>query len=75
MAVHTAGFVPAFPQIDLDATSLAHEINNNGGIGALQMLGIKHPVILAGMNAVAHADLVAAVSNAGGLGRLASPRP
>ena len=56
MAVHTAGFVPAFPQIDLDATSLAHEINNNGGIGALQMLGIKHPVILAGMNAVAHAD-------------------
>lgn len=32
------------------------------------MLGIKHPVVLAGMNAVAHADLVAAVSNAGGLG-------
>ena len=34
------------------------------------MLGIKYPVILAGMNAVAHADLVAAVSNAGGLGVL-----
>jgi len=45
---------------------------------APQMLGIKHPVILAGMNAVAHADLVAAVSNAGGLGKpfeLFAPRP
>ena len=26
------------------------------------LLGIEHPVMLAGMNAVAHADLVAAVS-------------
>lgn len=34
------------------------------------MLGITHPVILAGMNMVAHAELVAAVSNAGGLGML-----
>eukprot|EP00939_MAST-03C_sp_MAST-3C-sp1_P001760 g1760.t1 len=33
-----------------------------------ELFGIKHPVILAGMNAVAHARLVAAVSNAGGLG-------
>ena len=33
-----------------------------------ELLDIKHPVILAGMNAVSHADLVAAVSNAGGLG-------
>lgn len=32
------------------------------------MLGIKHPVVLAGMNAVAHAELVAAVTNAGGMG-------
>ena len=31
-------------------------------------MGIEHPIVLAGMNAVAHADLVAAVSNAGGLG-------
>lgn len=34
----------------------------------VQMLHIKHPVLLAGMNAVAHAELAAAVSNAGGLG-------
>eukprot|EP00949_MAST-11_sp_MAST-11-sp1_P003223 g3223.t1 len=34
------------------------------------LLGIQHPVILAGMNAVSHSDLVAAVSNAGGLGVL-----
>ena len=34
-----------------------------------ELLGIQHPVILAGMNAVAHAELVAAVSNAGGLGK------
>lgn len=32
------------------------------------LFNIRHPVILAGMNAVAHARLVAAVSNAGGLG-------
>ena len=29
------------------------------------LLGIQHPVMLAGMNGVAHADLAAAVSNAG----------
>ena len=34
------------------------------------MLGIKYPVMLAGMNAVATADLVAAVTNAGGIGTL-----
>jgi len=33
-----------------------------------ELLGIKHPVILAGMNGVATAPLAAAVSNAGGLG-------
>ena len=33
-----------------------------------KLFGIKHPIVLAGMNAVAHAKLVAAVSNAGGLG-------
>eukprot|EP00927_Polykrikos_kofoidii_P074850 TRINITY_DN7089_c0_g1_i1.p1 TRINITY_DN7089_c0_g1~~TRINITY_DN7089_c0_g1_i1.p1 ORF type:complete len:418 (+),score=59.38 TRINITY_DN7089_c0_g1_i1:106-1254(+) len=32
------------------------------------LLGISHPVILAGMNKAASADLAAAVSNAGGLG-------
>jgi len=33
-----------------------------------KMLGMEHPVMLAGMNGVAHADLAAAVSNAGGIG-------
>jgi NAD(P)H-dependent flavin oxidoreductase YrpB (nitropropane dioxygenase family) len=33
-----------------------------------KLLGIKHPVILAGMSGVSHAELVAAVSKAGGLG-------
>ncbi|KAK6378837.1 hypothetical protein LTS17_006540 [Exophiala oligosperma] len=33
-----------------------------------QQLGIKHPVMLAGMGQVSGASLVAAVSNAGGLG-------
>jgi NAD(P)H-dependent flavin oxidoreductase YrpB (nitropropane dioxygenase family) len=33
-----------------------------------ELLGIKHPIILAGMNGVATAPLAAAVSNAGGLG-------
>lgn len=32
------------------------------------MFGIKHPVILAGMNVAAGPKLAAAVSNAGGLG-------
>lgn len=32
------------------------------------LLGIEYPIILAGMGPVSHADLVAAVSNAGGLG-------
>ena len=35
-----------------------------------QLLGIEHPIMLAGMNAVAHADLVAAVTNAGGIGTI-----
>jgi len=33
-----------------------------------ELLGIKHPIILAGMNGVATAPLAAAVSNSGGLG-------
>lgn len=33
-----------------------------------RLLGVKHPVILAGMNAIATPKLAAAVSNAGGLG-------
>ena len=33
-----------------------------------EMFGIQHPIILAGMNAVAGPDLAAAVTNAGGLG-------
>jgi len=34
------------------------------------LLGIKHPVMLAGMNGVSHSDLAAAVSNAGGIGSI-----
>ena len=33
-----------------------------------EMLGIEHPIILAGMAGIAHAELAAAVSNAGGPG-------
>uniref|UniRef100_A0A7S2WAI9 Nitronate monooxygenase domain-containing protein n=1 Tax=Mucochytrium quahogii TaxID=96639 RepID=A0A7S2WAI9_9STRA len=33
-----------------------------------EKLGIKHPILLAGMSGVSHAELAAAVSNAGGLG-------
>eukprot|EP00450_Noctiluca_scintillans_P019205 CAMPEP_0194510986 /NCGR_PEP_ID=MMETSP0253-20130528/42511_1 /TAXON_ID=2966 /ORGANISM="Noctiluca scintillans" /LENGTH=48 /DNA_ID= /DNA_START= /DNA_END= /DNA_ORIENTATION= len=32
------------------------------------LLGIEHPVMLAGMAAISGADLAAAVSNAGGIG-------
>jgi enoyl-[acyl-carrier protein] reductase II len=35
------------------------------------MFGIKHPIVLAGMNWISQPRLVAAVSNAGGLGTLA----
>lgn len=37
-----------------------------------EMLGIKHPIMLAGMGSITQPKLVAAVSNAGGLGVLAS---
>ena len=33
-----------------------------------QLFGIKHPIILAGMNVAAGPSLAAAVCNAGGLG-------
>jgi len=33
-----------------------------------KLLRIKYPILLAGMNGVSHSELVAAVSNAGGLG-------
>ena len=39
-----------------------------------QKLGIQHPIIQAGMGGVARAELVAAVSNAGGLGMLGMVR-
>jgi len=35
-----------------------------------RLLGIRHPIVQAGMGGVARAELVAAVSNAGGLGTL-----
>ena len=37
-----------------------------------KLLGIKHPIVLPGMSWISTPDLVAAVSNAGGLGILAS---
>lgn len=40
-----------------------------------ELLGIKHPIIQSGANYVGVPELVAAVSNAGGLGILASGRP
>jgi NAD(P)H-dependent flavin oxidoreductase YrpB (nitropropane dioxygenase family) len=33
-----------------------------------ELFGIKHPIMLAGMNVAAGPELAAAVSNAGGLG-------
>lgn len=36
-----------------------------------EMFGIKHPIMLAGMNWITQPEIVAAVSNAGGLGNLA----
>lgn len=38
------------------------------------LLGIKHPVMLAGMDMVAGPELVAAVTNAGGFGTLGGAR-
>eukprot|EP00933_Yihiella_yeosuensis_P080596 TRINITY_DN9404_c0_g3_i2.p1 TRINITY_DN9404_c0_g3~~TRINITY_DN9404_c0_g3_i2.p1 ORF type:complete len:354 (-),score=89.56 TRINITY_DN9404_c0_g3_i2:66-1127(-) len=35
-----------------------------------KLLGIKHPIMLAGMNGVAHSELASAVSNAGGIGSI-----
>eukprot|EP00930_Biecheleria_cincta_P104042 TRINITY_DN96195_c0_g1_i1.p1 TRINITY_DN96195_c0_g1~~TRINITY_DN96195_c0_g1_i1.p1 ORF type:complete len:352 (+),score=72.77 TRINITY_DN96195_c0_g1_i1:92-1147(+) len=35
-----------------------------------ELLGIQHPVMLAGMNGVSHSDLASAVSNAGGIGSI-----
>jgi len=35
-----------------------------------KILGIQHPVMLAGMNGVAHSELAAAVTNAGGIGSI-----
>jgi enoyl-[acyl-carrier protein] reductase II len=35
-----------------------------------EMLGIKYPIMMAGMSFIAEPNLVAAVSNAGGLGLL-----
>ena len=34
------------------------------------LLGVKHPIMLAGMGGVSYAELAAAVSNAGGYGVL-----
>jgi len=37
-----------------------------------EMLGIEHPIIMGGMGSIGFAELVAAVSNAGGLGIIGS---
>ena len=52
-----------------------HGREANGTMGAMrtrltEMLGIEHPVMLAGMGGVSFARLVAAVSEAGGFGTL-----
>ena len=39
-----------------------------------ELLGIKYPIMLAGMNYITESKLVSAVSNAGGLGILATAR-
>jgi NAD(P)H-dependent flavin oxidoreductase YrpB (nitropropane dioxygenase family) len=39
-----------------------------------ELLGIKYPILLAGMNVAAGPQLAAAVSNAGGLGVIGSPQ-
>ena len=36
--------------------------------GMTEMMGIRHPILLAGMNVAAGPELAAAVTNAGGLG-------
>ena len=61
---------PAAAQAAAPASSLPPPPTSTLATPVTAMLGIQYPVILAGMNAVAHADLVAAVSNAGGLGVL-----
>jgi NAD(P)H-dependent flavin oxidoreductase YrpB (nitropropane dioxygenase family) len=38
-----------------------------------ELFGIKHPILLAGMNVASGADLAAAVSNAGGMGKYRIP--
>jgi len=50
------------------ATSTAMPLTNAIKTPLTEMLGIQHPVILAGMNVAASPELAAAVSNAGGLG-------
>ena len=42
--------------------------------GMTEMFGIQHPIMLAGMNWISTPQLVAPVSNAGGLGTLAIAR-
>ena len=37
-----------------------------------ELFGIKHPIILAGMNWITNPQIVSTVSNAGGLGILAT---
>ena len=39
------------------------------------LLGVEHPIMLAGMGGVSYAELVAAVSNAGGYGVLGMAGP
>jgi len=40
-----------------------------------ELFGIKHPIIQGGMHRVGYAELAAAVSNAGGLGRDMTDQP
>lgn len=56
---------PKFPQTDYTPCTMAPITTP-----ITELLGIKHPILLAGMGHTAGPDLVAAVSNAGGLGVL-----
>ena len=40
-----------------------------------ELLGIEHPIVMGGMNAVGRAEIAAAVSNAGGLGTITGLTP
>lgn len=57
-------------QPDMEQTGEERKFTETIHTPLTELLGIKYPVMLAGMNAVATSDLVAAVTNAGGIGTI-----